>query len=128
VSAQHVLREALAVVRRDHAQTQLAVDQHGKKCQPCSPAAVAWTATGALIKVAPSNAPSPSPQHTWEAWEAYGLLTGEARAMGYPNVHSVDQAGRREVVRLFMRALNVEPERRRVRAGARTGAQPRGAA
>jgi hypothetical protein len=139
VSAQHVLREALALLTRDHhrpergGQFAIAVDQHGQRVRPLSPDAVAWTVAGAIEKVDPAKSATDESvyaDHTYVGWQAWELLCDAAEAMGLPEgkVVEADYAGAAVVRQLFMRALNVEPERRRVRAGARTGAQPRGAA
>jgi hypothetical protein len=113
------------VVSRDHTATQLAVDEHGRKIDARSDRAVAWSATGALIKVAPNRAPG-GPSHTWAAWLAYLELQAAAEDAGYRSVVEVDQAGAREVWALFSRALNqeLEPFRRRDRAA--VGSRPRG--
>lgn len=127
-----VLKAALAVVTRDHAQITrgLAVDQHGQPVAPTDPSAVAWTSAGALIKVAPSHQEPPALTHTVEAGEAYDLLERVAAEQGYQSPSAVDAAGREAVQRMFWRALNLTepPERRRWRGPAlRTGSSPRGA-
>lgn len=126
-----VLKAALRIIERQHTSTQLAVDADGRKVVALHPGAVAWSSVGALIKVAPSHAEPPAPQHTNAAWDAFLLLTEAAEQQGYPHTAAVDEAGREAALRMYWRALQlVEPEtRRRRRAPAPgTGSSPRGAA
>lgn len=136
MTATQVLREAFAVVQRDHTAVQLAVDVHGDRVRnPLAPSAAAWSTVGALIKVAPANAKMvaehKAPGHIGAAWEAFLLLTEAATQQGYggdcPTVY-VDRAGPAAVANMFMRALQLaddEPRARR-RPAAGIGSSPRG--
>lgn len=136
MTAKHVLREALAVIERDHAapppfQTFLAVDEHGEPVRPVDATAVAWTSVGAVCRVAPALSAS-DPQvwadHISVAFEAAGLLDQAALLQGYPDTTSVDRAGREAAMRMFWCAINfADPEpRRRLRSATGTGSSPRG--
>lgn len=129
MSVRQVLKEALAVTTRAHSTTQLATDAHGVKVRPLDSRAVAWSSTGALIKVAPSGQSTPGMvQHTEDAWQAYLLLGDAATEQGYEHVAAVDTAGCAAAQRMFWRALQlVDPAPRR-RTRATTGSTPRGAA
>lgn len=126
LETKRVLREALAIVARDHCRVQLAVDYRGRKCAPLAREAIAWSTVGALIKVAPNREPD-GPSHTWPAWLAYLALQEQAERMGFLGTAAVDRAGQAEAVHMFRRALNADTERRAMGSRPRAGTRPRGA-
>jgi hypothetical protein len=137
VSVKRVLREACALIQRAHVAPPpgtplLAVDARGNRCEPLSPAAVAWTTCGALYVADPAvRRPDLPDTHGRDAWDAWLLLTEAAKQQGHGNVVEADRAGLSAAVKCFWRAGQLaEPEGHARRRGGRAGAgsTPKGAA
>lgn len=138
MSVTAVLREAKALVYRAHTPVQLAVNAQGVNVRPLDPAAVAWSSTGAIGKVAPWM--SGTDDRVWfdlteDGKAAWDLLDEAARLQGYrlgeAPIVSVDRDGLPAVLRCFAKAILLapeEPRRPRFKPSAGTGGAPRGAA
>jgi hypothetical protein len=136
MSVKRVLREACALIQRSHVapppgRPLLAVDKDGGRCEPLSPAAVAWTSVGALYVVDPLRLPDRD-THGEDGLQAYELLAEAARQQGHPCVLAADTAGVGVAVRMFWQAESLaESEGHARRRGGRAsaaGTTPKGAA
>lgn len=124
----NVLLLARQVVSREHTPRQLAINELGEKCEPLAGDAAAWSSAGAIIRVG-ADWDALGPQGSEIVDLAYLELEDAARAMGYPSPPAVDQAGYREVNRMFGRAITAvtTPPARRPRARPRQhGSLPKG--
>jgi hypothetical protein len=137
-----VLKDVLALLERQHHQPRekwlIAVDEHGDRARPLSPAAVAFTLTGAIAKVAPGQ--SMTDETIYADFSAPGEAAHEllkdtrealyATAENFPHMDlaAVDFAGAAAALRLVRAALNdYEPEPRRHLHAVGTGSNPKGA-
>jgi hypothetical protein len=97
MSVKRVLREACALIQRSHVapppgRPLLAVDKDGGRCEPLSPAAVAWTSVGALYVVDPLRLPDRD-THGEDGLQAYELLAEAVSDTEFP-VETYKEAAR----------------------------------